>query len=260
MDVVSRVLEHCDLYFLIFGRTAGFFLTAVPFSSRNFLTQLKVWLAAIFSYLIFMVYPYSATAVSETIAGYLLQFAGEFLVGAMMGFLTQIAFAVFQLAGQILDMQIGFGIVNVIDPQSGIQAPILGNFKNLLALLFFLTINGHHHLLRALERSYAYIPIGSAHISGSLCSFMFSAAGEMFASAFKVALPVIASLFIADLAMGVIARTVPQINVFLVGLPLKIAVGLWVLLMLLPLFGWIFSGVFTGLFDDMARLLLLMRR
>lgn len=177
-----------------------------------------------------------------------------------MGFLTQMTFAIFQFAGQILDMQIGFGIVNVIDPQSGIQAPILGNFKNLLALLFFLTINGHHYILRALERSYAYIPIGAVRISGSLCSFIFSVAGEMFASAFKIALPVLASLFIADLAMGIIARTVPQINVFLVGLPLKIAIGLWVLLMLLPLFVWIFSGVFAGLFDEVSKLLFLMRR
>ncbi|MGB9792042.1 MAG: flagellar biosynthetic protein FliR [Thermacetogeniaceae bacterium] len=257
---MSYVFQYGDLYFLIFGRVAGFFLTAIPFSSRNFLVQLKIWLAAIFSYLIFMVYPRGTISVSANIFGYLIQFAGEFLVGAIMGFLTQITFAIFQFAGQMLDMQIGFGIVNVIDPQSGIQAPILGNFKNLLALLFFLTINGHHYLLRALERSYAYIPIGTVHIKGGLCSFIFSVAGEMFASAFKIALPVIASLFIADLAMGVIARTVPQINVFLVGLPLKIGIGLWVLLMLMPLLVWIFSGVFASLFDDLSKLLFIMRR
>lgn len=222
--------------------------------------QVKLWLAVLFSYLIFMVYPRGTVAVSGDLFGYLIQFGGEFLTGAIIGFLTQITFAIFQFAGQMLDMQIGFGIVNVIDPQNGIQAPILGNFKNLLALLFFLSINGHHNLLRALELSYTYLPIGTVHISGEFYTFIFSVGGEMFASAFKIALPVLGSLFIADLAMGIIARTVPQMNVFIVGLPLKIGIGLGTLLLISPLFAWIFHGVFSGLFDNLSRLLVILRR
>lgn len=222
--------------------------------------QAKIWLAALFSYLIFMVYPRNTAAVSGDLIGYLLQFGGEFLIGAIMGFLTQITFAIFQFAGQMMDMQIGFGIVNVIDPQYGIQVPILGNFKNLLALLFFLAINGHHYLLLALERSYDFLPIGNIHISGGFYSFIFSLAGEMFISALKIALPVLGALFIADLAMGIIARTVPQMNVFLVGLPLKIGVGLGMLMLMMPLFIWIFYWIFTGLFEDLNRLLIIMRR
>lgn len=257
---MNYIFQYTDLFFLIFGRVAGFFLTAIPFSSRNFLLQVKVWLAALFSYLIFMVYPRGTVAVSGDLFGYLIQFGGEFLTGAIIGFLTQITFAIFQFAGQMLDMQIGFGIVNVIDPQNGIQAPILGNFKNLLALLFFLSLNGHHYLLRALERSYTYLPIGTVHIRGEFYTFIFSVTGEMFASAFKIALPVLGSLFIADLAMGIIARTVPQMNVFIVGLPLKIGIGLGTLLLIMPLFAWIFYGVFSGLFDDLSRLLIILRR
>jgi len=260
MDFTNYVFQHIDLFFLVFGRVAGFFLTAVPFSSRNFLPQAKIWLAALFSYLIFMVYPRGTTPVSGDLIGYLLQFSGEFLIGAIMGFITQITFAIFQFAGQVMDMQIGFGIVNVIDPQNGIQVPVLGNFKNLLALIFFLAINGHHYLLMTLERSYYFLPIGNIHITGRFYSFIFSLAGEMFDSAFKIALPVLGALFIADLAMGIIARTVPQMNVFLVGLPLKIGVGLGMLMLMMPLFIWIFYWIFTGLFDDLNKLLIIMRR
>lgn len=254
------LFQRIDLFFLIFGRVAGFFFTAIPFNSKSFLIQAKIWLAAFAAYLVFMVYPGGVTVISGDLLGYLLQFCGEVLIGAMLGFLTQIAFCIFQLAGQMIDMQIGFGVVSVVDPQYGIQVPVIGNFKNLLAMLFFLAINGHHYLLAALNRSYQLLPVGDIHIPTSFYAFIFSVTGEMFSAAFKVALPILGAVFIADLALGIIARTVPQMNVFIVGLPLKIGIGLGMMLVLLPLLIWVFNWVFTGLFEDLNKLLIILGR
>lgn len=260
MEFLVSLLQKVDLYILIFGRISGFFLTAVPFSGRNIPVQVKVGFASFVAFLIFTVLLPEKVVISGEVFGYFLQFLGEVLVGFIIGFLTQLVFGAFQLAGQIMDMQMGFGIVNVVDPQYGIQIPVLGNFKYILALLFFLTIDGHHLLLEGLVRSYELIPLGTMSISGSIYKYIFELAGGMFVTALKVSLPVVAALFITDLALGVVARTVPQMNVFIVGLPLKIGVGLVLLIVVLPLYIWLFGVVFERLFEDLERLLLLLSR
>lgn len=260
MEFLVSLFREVDLYFLIWARITGFMLTAIPFNSRNIPGQVRVWLAALITFLIFTSHPRENLQIAQTPGGYLLQFLGEALIGAILGFLTQLTFSALQLAGQMIDMQMGFGIVNVIDPQYGIQIPVLGNFKYILAVLFFLTINGHHMLLAALARSYHFLPLGNLHFSGAFYSFIFTLAGEMFLTAFKISLPVLGALFITDLALGIIARTVPQMNVFIIGLPLKIGVGLGLLMLILPLFLWIFSSIFTGLFEDLNKLLVILGR
>jgi flagellar biosynthetic protein FliR len=260
MEFLVSLFQKLDLYILIFGRISGFFLTAVPFSSRNIPVQVKVGFASLIAFLIFTVLLPEKVVISGEVFGFFLQFLSEVLIGFIIGFLTQLVFGALQLAGQIIDMQIGFGIVNVIDPQFGIQIPVLGNFKYILALLFFLTINGHHLFLEGLVRSYEVIPLGTINISGSVYQYLFQLAGGMFATALKVSLPVVAALFIADLALGIVARTVPQMNVFIVGFPLKIGAGLVLLMVVLPLYIWVFGVLFERLFEDLEKLLLLLGR
>lgn len=254
------LFQKADLYLLFWGRVAGLFLTAIPFNSRNIPVQVKIWFAALVAFFLFMSYWQEPIIVAPDLVGYLLQFLSEMLIGAAIGFLTQIAFAIFQVAGQFIDMQTGFGIVNVIDPQSGLQYPVIGTFKYIIAIIFFLTINGHHYLLAALNQSYRYLPLGKAHISGPLVNWILNLAGGMFSTAFKIALPILGALFIADLALGVIARTVPQMNVFLVGMPLKIGLGLALVLVMMPLLVWAFGRVFAGLFEDLNTILILLGR
>ncbi len=259
MEFLGEILRQTDVFLLIFGRVLGFLLLAVPFSNRSVPAQVKVGFAALLSFLLLSVHPGGAR-VASGLAGYLVQLAGEVGVGLVLGFLTQLAFSALQLAGQLIDMQMGFGIVNVIDPQYGTQVPVVGNFKYALALLFFLAVDGHHTLLRALASSYQALPLGPPVLTGPFYAHVFSAAGMMFVNAFKIALPVVGALYIADFALGIIARTVPQMNVFVVGMPLKVGVGIGFLLILLPLYLWVFGVLVDGLFHDLARVLVLLRR
>lgn len=260
MDFMNLILQKADFFLLIWGRVVGLFLAAIPFNSRNLPIQVRVWLAALVAFFLASVYSQQSPPIAGTLGGYLLQFLGEVLIGLMLGFLTQITFAIFQYAGQIIDMQIGYGIVNVIDPQSGVQVPVIGTFKYLLAIVLFLSIDGHHYLLAAVDKSYRVLPVGEVHLTGSSYSFLVDLMGEMFIAAFQIALPILGALFIADLALGVVARTVPQINVFLIGMPLKIGLGVALMLLLLPLLIWMFGRTFAGLFEDLNRILLILGR
>jgi flagellar biosynthetic protein FliR len=214
-------------------------MSAPVFSSRQIPIQVKIFLCIMLSAIIAMVTPVATAVNLNTSAYFLSALVCEFLIGYTLGFVIYALFVGVQLAGQLMDMQMGFGIVNVIDPQSGTQIPLIGNFQYILALLIFLGINGHHMILRALNESYTFIPVLGAHFDGKLVGYLMSMAAYFFVIGLKLAAPVVATIFVADVALGFIARTVPQMNVFIVGLPLKIGAGLLMILITMPLFIWV---------------------
>ncbi|MPN24004.1 hypothetical protein SDC9_171397 [bioreactor metagenome] len=159
------------------------------------------------------------------------------------------------MAGQLLDMQIGFGIVNVLDPQSGQQLPLVGNFKYILALLVFMATNSHHMLLAALFSSFKLIPVSGFIYHVELTEIMIDIVGGMFVIAMKICFPVLLSLLLTDVALGILARTMPQMNIFVVGVPGKIIVGLFVLSMALPFYIMFLEVAFSGMYKDIYSLL-----
>jgi flagellar biosynthetic protein FliR len=157
-----------------------------------------------------------------------------------------------------VDIQTGFGLVNVVDPQSNSQVSILGQFYQLIALLFFLAINGHHVLLQALGDSFQLIPAGGfawlerAAFAGPLLSDFFS---RLFIIAFQVAAPSIATLFLANLTMGILSRTIPQMNVFIVGLPLNVMLGLGFTFLSMKVLGTVLDTVMGRMAQSISQIL-----
>ena len=256
----QMISQGLSIYLLIFGRMIGFFMTAIPFAATYVPSQAKVWLAVTVAFLVFMISYRQPVQIAGSIFGYILQLLGEVLIGCILGFLTQIVFAAFQLAGQLLDMQLGFGMVNVIDPQSGIQEPLFGNFLYLLALLCFFAVNGHHVLLSAIVQSYKLLPIGGGlKISGNFYNYIFGLAGDMFVVAFQLAVPVVGALLLSEVILGIIARTLPQMNIFIVSLPLNIGLGLGLVMVIIPVFVWAFEMEFNALFQHLSNVLMLLK-
>jgi flagellar biosynthetic protein FliR len=250
------VYQVLCFYLLIFARMAGFFLTAIPFAASYIPSQVKVWLAAVVAFLIFMINYRTPVQIAGSTFGYILQLVGEVLIGCILGFLTQIVFAAFQLAGQMLDMQIGFGMVSVLDPQSGIEVPLFGNFLYLIALLCFFVMGGHQVLLSCIAQSYKILPVGGGlHLGGSFYNYIFGMAGEMFLIAFKLAIPVLGSLVVSELVLGIIARTVPQMNIFIISMPMNIGLGLGLVMVIIPVFVWAFETQFNQLFQQLSNVL-----
>jgi flagellar biosynthetic protein FliR len=177
----------------------------------------------------------------------LLAVVNEAVLGSLLAFGVLAAFAAFQFAGRIMDIQMGFGVAGLIDPATRNRAPLLGTVLNMTALLTFFLVGGHRLLLRGLAFSLERIPPGAPLTSLPLRTVV-EQFGGLFVYAALLAAPVMTVVLLLDIAMAMMARTLPQMNVFIVGLPLKIFVGLAVLAISLGFISPAFSDVFDALF------------
>lgn len=242
---------------LAFCRITAFFVSAPVFSMRGIPMQFRIGLACFITLIAFMAMD---TQVAMTWSGaYPLAVIKEVLIGLALGFTAYLFFTVFQIAGSFVDIQMGFGIVNVIDPMTGAQAPILGNFKYYIAFLLFLTMNGHHFLLLAIMNSFQYVPLDGSIFTkiaeGGMSTFFIETFVVIFTLAFQLAVPLVATLFLVDVGLGLLARTAPQFNMFVVGIPIKIIVGFVMFAILIPGFAYLFGRLFEHMFAGMERLL-----
>jgi flagellar biosynthetic protein FliR len=149
----------------------------------------------------------------------------------------------------------GLGMASLFDPQNAATTTIMGQFFAILGLLLFFQLDGHHTLLLALQESFRLLPLGGVHFDGNIIWTVVKLFSGMFSLAVRIAVPVIVVLLIADLALSLIARTVPQLNVFILGFPLKIGLGLLVLIAILPLLATVFRNLFSQIEHDLALLL-----
>jgi len=255
VEFMGLVADKIDFFLLVLARVTGIFSTAPVFASRNIPPQVKIGLSGLVALMIFPLVKAPANPWPDNVWSFGLVVAGELLVGLIIGFAAQLLFAAVQLAGAAIDMQMGFAIVNVVDPMFGTPVPLIGNFKYILALLLFLTTNGHHLVINALYQSYRLVPLTTFDFSGSLTAQMMNLAAGIFLLAVKISLPVVGALFVVDMALGIIARTVPQMNVFIVGLPVKIIIGLVVILLSLPLYMLMLEVLFNRTYSDLINLL-----
>ncbi len=250
-------MQSWPVFLLIFCRITSFFVAAPVFSSRNVPNVFKIGMAFFVSLVVF-----SSQGTSVKVAGDLtivLLILQEVLVGLLLGYLAYLMLMAIQIAGSFLDLQIGFSIANVIDPMTGSSAPLLGNFKYMIALLLFLSMNGHHYLLDAIISSYRWVPLQAdlytPITNGSLSGFVIQSVGQAFMLAFQMSAPIVTALFLTDIGLAFLARTAPQYNVFVIGVPLKIIIGLLLLVILMPTLAALFQSLFGILFESMRNLL-----
>jgi flagellar biosynthetic protein FliR len=183
----------------------------------------------------------------------------EIIAGLVIGFAAILLFMGVQLSGQIIGFQIGFSMVEAFDPSSAQGMSIIGQFQFILALLVFLAIDGHHLLIAAVVQSFSIVPIGHIVFTGDTAQILTRMAVDVFAIAVKLSAPVLVTLFLTDVALGIIARTVPQMNVFIVSFPLKIGAGLLILVASLPFFNFVLTKLFQNMDRDLLRLIASMK-
>lgn len=252
-------LNQLPLFFLVFVRMTSFFVTAPIFMMRDVPVPFKIGLAFFLS-LISLSFPHLPESVPLDNLFWLLVMK-EAMVGITIGFAGALIFYAVQVAGIFIDMQVGFAMANIFDPQTGVQTPITGRLKYILAILFLLSLNGHHLLIRGIFKSFEWIAIDQwipALSDGHVSTFLIEALGHMFQTAFLIAVPVAGALFLVDIALGIVAKTVPQMNVFVVGLPLKIMVNFILLLIVLPGFFYILRKLFTDMLASMEAIMKIM--
>ncbi|NCO66345.1 MAG: hypothetical protein COW32_01750 [Candidatus Aquicultor secundus] len=251
MDIFQPDVKHILTFLLILTRVSGVFFLAPVLGSRNIPTQVKIGLALMTSIALFPFIPSPQIDKSIDMINFTLLIAKELSVGAVIGFTANLVFMGFLLAGQIIDFQMGFSMVNVVDPLSNLSVSIMGQFNNLLAVLIFLAINGHYYLLTALAKSFEIVPLTTFAITPGVTENFLGMIVNMFIIGLKVGGPAIGVLFMTDLAMGLVSRAVPQINIFIVGMPLKIAIGFATVIAMLAFFSAYVVKIFGQMPDQL---------
>ena len=181
----------------------------------------------------------------------------EIILGAAVGLAVKLTFAGVQLAGQMAGYQMGMAIANVMDPSTSAQVPILAQFNNLFAVLIFLLINAHHWFIRALAESFTRLPLAGFGFGPGFFENLIRLSAEMFVVAVKIGAPVMVALLLTSVALGLVARTVPQMNIFIVAMPLKIVIGLVFLGICLPFMATFLSGLFQHLYHSVLAIMAL---
>ena len=242
-----------ELFFLVLLRVSTIVVMIPILGDRTTPVRVKGGLAIFITFLVLPSVDPAAGADDLFALG--LRMGGEVLIGIILGFACRLAFTGIQMAGQLVGFQIGFSIVNIIDPLTSEQVSIVAELQYLFAGLLFLGVNGHHMLIQAVSESYSVLPVLGFHMTGELAQSLVDLSRNMFVIAVKISAPIVVALLFANIGLGLIARTVPQMNVFIVGFPLQIAIGLIGIGLTIPVFLQIVEGLFSNLPAEMGLLL-----
>lgn len=246
-------LETFEIFLLILVRVSCFMYLAPFYGTRNVPARLKIGLSFFISILIFGFVDQSYVEYTGII-GYAVIVLKEGITGLLIGLAANVCNSIILFAGNIIDMDIGLAMAMEFDPINNSQVTITGNLYNYFILLMLVATNMHHFILNAFVDAFTVIPInGQAFDWSSLVSSMTRYMGDMFVIAFRIVLPVFACIMILNCILGIMAKVSPQMNMFAVGMQLKVLVGLLVLLLTINLL----PSIANFIFEEMKRLMVL---
>jgi len=225
------------------SRILGLLAAAPLFGNAAVPITVKVSLGALLAMIIAPTVPALPATDPMSLAG-LLILTQEMLVGLAMGFTVRIVFSSIEMAGEISSLTMGLGFASFFDPQTKGRSSAISQFLVMLATLMFLTINGHLVLLAALAESFVSLPISASPISGGGFQQLAAWGGEIFRTGLQIALPVVAALLLTNVALGILTRAAPQLNIFGIGFPVTLGVGLLAISMVLPYLSTPFQNMF----------------
>lgn len=234
MLLLNIPFDQLQAFIFIVARV-GAILFSVPFlEARNVPMLFKATLTLAVALMLMPQVTLPAFSLVESPWLLAVNLVGEAMVGVMIGLSVQLLFAGVQLAGQLAGFQMGFAIANVVDPASSLQIPVLSQFLNLFALLIFFAVNAHYYFIKGLVDSFVLIPPMGVHFNGELLGVLTKMTGDIFWTALKLGAPIMTVLLLVNVALGLTARTVPQMQIFIVAMPLQIIIGLFFLGLSIP--------------------------
>lgn len=223
-----EIIPQFSVLLLMFVRVSAFFVTVPFFSYRTIPVQVKIILALMLAWMMYYTVPAEAIPID---GNYFLLIMKEAMIGLIIGLAAAIIISIVQITGGFIDFEMGFAMANIVDPLTGVQSPMMGQFFYFLILYILIATNGHHLILDGIYYSYQFIPIEGYPNFGDagMAEFSMKLIAVVFSVAFQMSAPLVASLFLVTLALGITGKTVPQLNIFVIGFPLKIIVGFLIL-------------------------------
>ena len=253
MDLYDLLNGQIALFLLVLTRVSGLFIISPFFGSLNIPAYFRVAAALLIALVIFPVLSgSSAVYAPANIMLFAVTVVGELFIGWLIGFVAYISFAAINMGGKIMDMQVGFAVVNVVDPTSGQQIPLIGSFLYNLGVIVLLVTNGHHMILAALVESFNVISLGAMEGNLSLPMMIANFTSAIFLTGMKIAMPVTFAILLTNVGLGILSRTMPQMNIFVVGLPLQLGIGIMMLSMILPFYVLFLDVLFNEMYGNIT--------
>ena len=255
---MSFSIADLDIFLLILVRMSGFIYTAPLFSLKTVPVRVKAGFSIFLSVILFYTIPLTEVEYIGVIGFAILVFK-EAIAGALMGLFSNIAYHILAFAGQIMDMEIGFSMINQLDPVTRIQTTITSNLYGYLILLLMIITNLHHHILKAVIDSYQVIGLGQAVFPTTMYRLMVRFIVDYFIIAMRIVLPIFAAILIVNTILGILAKVAPQMNMFVIGMQLKVLVGLIVLYLIIALTPSVADFIFNEMMDLLRSIIEIMK-
>lgn len=246
-------LAQAEVFLLILARMLGLFFEAPVFNYKIFPIAARIALATLITYVLWFVIPLPRI-LPNTLIAFGIALITEFAVGALIGFIARMMIVVIEVAGGLMDTQMGLSVGAAMDPQTGTQTTIVSTFYRNIATVIFLTVNGHHMLLSACHKSFKALPLGHPVYFQNAADQLTQLGVNLFSLGLQIAAPVILTIFLMDFAFGMISRVAPQVNVFMLGFQIKPIVGLFIFFAGIPLFVEKISLLLEGTLEEILKL------
>lgn len=229
MDFWELLLSDFDIKLMVFARILGIFAFNPILARRNIPTMVKVGLSMFIAYIVSLTLPEMEFDAGDTVGQYAMSFVGELFIGFVLGFICDMFIYMIYMAGDIMDAQSGLGMAKIFDPSSQIQMSLFGSYVGFFMFLYFFAANAHFTLIRIFLYSFELIPLGGGHIDPELGWTMVMMFSNILVLMMQLSMPIIAAELIVESCMGILMKTVPQVQIIVVNIQLKVAVGFIVL-------------------------------
>jgi flagellar biosynthetic protein FliR len=236
LDLAQLLQWNLSFFFLIFARWGGMIMLAPVFGARGVPVLVKLGLVVSITAVMYPLLLGTQVEIPQETLPYVGVLIKELLFGLVIGFVISLVTSVIQGAGQLIAFQMGFLMGNFLDPVNGTQSPVIANFQMILTTMLLLAFNAHHIMIAAMAKSYTFVPIVASGITLG-ADFCISLILQVFSMSIQIALPVFGALVLADVGVGLLSRTVPQLNIMSVIFPVKIIFGFILLFLSMLLFG-----------------------
>jgi flagellar biosynthetic protein FliR len=245
---------------LVLSRVAGIFSAIPVFGGRTIPLHIKVVIILMITLVCYPALSITAPVVPTDTFTLALLVLREVMVGVTLGFITKVIFSAVEFSGQIIGMQMGFTISSIIDPSQGTQTQLMSVMQSLLATLLFLSMNIHHLFIRTIVDSFRIIPLGGWHLNAEIIAFLVKGTSEILILGIRLAAPVMVALLLTSVTLGIMARAFPQMNIFMISMPLNIGVGFVVLGLTLTIFFHVLTTAFGSVSGQIETLFRLMSK
>lgn len=250
MAGLENIVQNWEYILLLFLRVSALIFSSPIFGRRNIPNTAKVWLCMALAYAFFGLVPQTEPiAYNDDLFFLVLLCVKELLFGLALGYVLNLFFTLVFTAGHVIDMEMGFGMVNVFDVQSNLSVPVSGNLLNIVLLICVLAMNGHIYLVNILYQTIVAVPVGTATFSAAIATTALELFVKAFLLAMYVAMPFVGSGLLSELTLGMLIKAMPQMNAFSIGMPLKVVIGFIMMIIVMPVYVNFTETIFESMME-----------